>query len=141
VVTFDWSSDKNAFGIPGSDTNVTSSGQPGPLTGNASSHGSMSPWCVRNTWLAWGADFKDAIEDRTPVSNVDVAPTILALQGLDARGLDGRVLVEALEGGPDYEKLPLETQTHMTDFGDYKAVIQVTELGHQRYIDKSWRLP
>jgi arylsulfatase A-like enzyme len=141
VVTFDWSSAKNAFGIPGTDTNLSSTGPTGPLTGNASSHGSMSPWCVRNTWLAWGADFKDGIVDRTPVSNVDVSPTVLALQGLDASKLDGRVLVEAIEGGPDYEKLPFETKTYLTDAGDYRTAIQVTELGHQRYIDKSWRLP
>jgi hypothetical protein len=51
------------------------------------------------------------------------------------------VLVEALEGGPDYEKLPLETKTYVTEASDYRALIQVTEVGHQRYIDKSWRLP
>lgn len=99
MLTFDWTSQRNAFGIEGTDTTLGST--TGPLTGNASGHGSMSPWTVRNTWLAWGADFKDAIIDRTPASNVDVAPTILALHGLDARGLDGRVLREAIEGGVD----------------------------------------
>jgi predicted AlkP superfamily pyrophosphatase or phosphodiesterase len=139
-VTFDWSSAKNAFGIPGTDTTLTS-GTTGPRTGNASGHGSMSPWNVRNTWFAWGPDFKDGIVNRVPSSNVDIAPTILALNGLDASELDGRVLVEALEGGPDYEKLPLETKTFITDTSGYRALIQVTEVGHQRYIDKSWRLP
>lgn len=139
VVTFDWTSAPNVFGIAGTDTSIGS--ETGPVSGNASGHGSMSPWNVRNTWLAWGADFKDAIVDRVPSSNVDIAPTILALSGLDASELDGRVLVEALEGGPDYEKLPLETKTHITEQGDYRAVIQVTEVGRQRYVDKSWRLP
>jgi len=138
IVTFDWSSEKNVFGTPGTDTELGE--ETGPVTGNASGHGSMSPWNVRNTWFAWGADFKDAIVNRVPSSNVDIAPTILALQGLDASQLDGRVLVEALEGGPDYEKLPLETKTYVTEADPYRAVIQVTELGHQRYIDKSWRL-
>jgi predicted AlkP superfamily pyrophosphatase or phosphodiesterase len=140
VVSFDWSSEKNEFGIAGTDTRLTS-GATGPRTGNASGHGSMSPWNVRNTWLAWGADFKDGIVNRVPSSNVDVAPTILALNGLDASALDGRVLVEALEGGPDYEKLPLETKTYISEHAGYRALIQVTEVGHQRYIDKSWRLP
>jgi arylsulfatase A-like enzyme len=138
-VTFEWSSNKNVFGVEGTDTSLAS--ETGPTTGNSSGHGSMSPWTVRNTWFAWGPDFKDAITDRVPASNVDIAPTILALQGLDASELDGRVLVEALEGGPDYEKLPFETKTYLTESGDYRAVIQVTEVGHQRYIDKSWRLP
>jgi len=99
----------------------------------------MSPWTVRNTWLAWGADFKDAIVDHTPASNVDITPTILALHGLDARGLDGRVLREAIEGGVDHEKVPSETRTYHVRHRGYEAVIQVTELAHQRYIDKGWR--
>ena len=139
VVTFDWSSSKNVFGVPGTDTKIAD--ETGPTTGNASGHGSMSPWNVRNTWFGWGVDFKDAITDRVPASNVDIAPTILALHGIDTSELDGRVLVEALSGGPDYEKLPLETKTYITESGDYRATIQVTEVGHQRYIDKSWRLP
>lgn len=141
VATFDWSSAKNVFGIPGTDMTLTG-GETGPLEGNASGHGSMSPWTVNNTWLAWGVDFKDGIVNRVPSSNVDIAPTIAALTGLDTDDFDGRVLVEALEGGPDYEKLPLETRTYMTEAHrtDYRAVIQVTEVGHQRYIDKSWRL-
>jgi predicted AlkP superfamily pyrophosphatase or phosphodiesterase len=139
VVTFDWSSQKNAFGVPGTDTTL-SSGATGPRTGNASGHGSMSPWNVRNTWFAWGADFKDSIVSRVPSSNVDITPTILALQGLSPAELDGRVLVEAIEGGPDYEKVPVETKTLITETGSYRALIQYTEVGHQRYIDKSWRL-
>jgi predicted AlkP superfamily pyrophosphatase or phosphodiesterase len=139
VVTFDWTSEKNVFGVPGTDTELGSE-ETGPLTGNASGHGSMSPWNVRNTWFAWGADFKDAIVNRVPSSNVDIAPTILALNGVDATALDGRVLVEALEGGPDYEKLPVETKTYIAEAEPYRAVIQVTEVGHQRYVDKSWRL-
>lgn len=139
IVTFDWTSEKNAFGIAGTDTSLGD--ETAAVTGNASGHGSMSPWNVRNTWLAWGVDFKDSIVNRVPSSNVDIAPTILALSGVDASALDGRVLVEALEGGPDYEKLPLETKTHIAERGGYRALIQVTEVGHQRYIDKSWRLP
>ncbi|MET0386184.1 MAG: alkaline phosphatase family protein, partial [Polyangiales bacterium] len=139
ITTFDWSSQKNAFGVPGTDGELAS--ETGPITGNQSGHGSMSPWTVRNTWFAWGADFKDGVVDRVPSSNVDIAPTLLALNGVDASELDGRVLVEALEGGPDYEKLPLETKSFITEADGYRALIQTTEVGHQRYIDKSWRLP
>lgn len=128
-----------AFGIPGTDTTVAAT--TGPRSGNASGHGSMSAWTVRNTWFAWGADFKDGIVDRMPASNVDIAPTILALHGLDPSQLDGRVLREALVDGPDYEKIPLETRSFATfaHDGDYRAAIQVTLVAHQRYVDKSWR--
>ena len=43
----------------------------------------MSPWTVRNTFIAWGADFKRGVTVRTPASNVDLAPTLLALMNLD----------------------------------------------------------
>jgi predicted AlkP superfamily pyrophosphatase or phosphodiesterase len=139
VLSYDWSSAENAFGIPGTD--MTTGATTGPRTGNASGHGSMSAWTVRNTWFAWGADFKDGIVNRVPASNVDIAPTILALSGLDPSELDGRVLREALNDGPDYEKIPLETRSFATFAPDsgYRAAIQVTQVAQQRYIDKSWR--
>jgi hypothetical protein len=53
LFTFLWTSDKNAFGLAGTDfTNTTRA--TGPLTGNARGHGSMSPWTIRNTFFAWG---------------------------------------------------------------------------------------
>jgi arylsulfatase A-like enzyme len=138
VLTFDWTSDENAFGIPGTDT--TTGSTTAARTGNESGHGSMSPWTVRNTYFAWGVDFKDGIVDRVPASNVDIAPTILALSGINPGELDGRVLGEALVGGPDYEKLPVETKTLLTHSDGYAAALQLTQVAHQRYIDKSWRL-
>jgi hypothetical protein len=38
--------------------------------------------------------------------------------------------------------VPVRTITHVTATpdGSYRAAIQVTELGAQRYIDKSWRI-
>jgi predicted AlkP superfamily pyrophosphatase or phosphodiesterase len=142
VFTFPWTSEKNAFGYPGTDYSA-GGGVTGPRTGNASDHGSMSPWTVRNTFLAWGVDFKQGATVRVPVGNVDIVPTILALKGIPGdETLDGRVLREALKGGPDEEKVEMETKTYRTQTrrGSYKAVIQVTEVGHRRYIDKSWRV-
>lgn len=141
VLTFDWTSDENAFGVRGTD--VTTGTGTGPRSGNASGHGSMSPWTVSNTWFAWGVDFKDGVRNRVPASNVDIAPTLLALAGINPGELDGRVLAEALVGGPDHEKVPLETRTLITQAEEtsYRAALQVTTVAHQRYVDKSWRLP
>ncbi len=141
VLTFPWSSAKNAFGVQGSNS-ANSGGSTGPFTGNASGHGSMSPWSVRNTFIAWGVDFKRGVTLRVPASNVDLAPTLLALKGInEVKGLDGRVLLEALNGGPDEEQIPTETRTFTTETGvGYRATIQITNLGSQRYIDKSWRV-
>jgi arylsulfatase A-like enzyme len=100
----------------------------------------MSPWNVRSTFLAWGADFKKRATVRTPVGNVDVAPTILALLGVDGDGLDGRVLDEALERGPDPEQVAVETRVHTVEAGAYRAALQVSQVAGRRYVDKSWRV-
>jgi arylsulfatase A-like enzyme len=144
VFTFPWSSARNPFGMQGTDYVVA--GATGPLTGTAGNHGSMSPWTVRNTFLAWGADFKRGTTVRTPASNVDLVPTLLALMNLDQdAGLgrfDGRALREAFADGPDEEQVPIEVRTYFAETADgsYRAALQVTELDRQRYVDKSWRI-
>jgi len=145
VVTFPWSSAANPFGVPGTDYTETGR-QTGPLTGTQGNHGSMSPWTVRNTFIARGVDFKRAATIRTPVSNVDLTPTLLALLGFDRDPtlprFDGRAIVEAFVDGPDQEQVPMRTTTHVTATPDgaYRVAIQVSEVGAQRYIDKSWRM-
>ena len=137
LLTFPWSSDANAFGVPGADLACTSGG----AALYASDHGSMSPWNVRNTCLAWGVDFKRGATVRAPSGNVDVAPTILHLLGIDDRtGMDGRVLAEGLLDGPDSEKIVVQTRTLMVEAGDYRAAIQISEVDGRRYVDKSWRI-
>ena len=137
LLTFPWSSRPNAFGVPGSDlANVSGGAAP-----YFSDHGSMSPWNIRNAGLAWGADFKKRVTVRTPTGNVDVAPTILSLLGIvEAGGLDGRVLAEAIEGGPDGEQMVVETRVYMVQAAAYRAAVQVTTVGGHRYVDKSWRI-
>ncbi len=142
LFTFPWTSARNSFGVEGTDF-INTRRATGPLTGNVSAHGSMSPWTIRNTFFAWGVDFKRGVTVRVSASNVDLAPTILALKGIrDSEGRDGRVLLEALEGGPDEEQIAVETKILTTQAcaGHYQAAIQFSEVGHQRYIDKSWRL-
>lgn len=79
LLTFPWDSRPNRFGVPGTDLANVSAG----ARLLVSDHGSMSPWNVRNTFLAWGVDFKRGATIGVPAGNVDVAPTILALLGLD----------------------------------------------------------
>jgi arylsulfatase A-like enzyme len=145
VLTFPWSSAKNAFGVPGTDYTDTR-GATGPLKSNAGNHGSMSPWTVRNTFLAWGVDFKRGATVHTPVSNVDVTPTLIALLGLDHDAslprFDGRAITEAFADGPDEEQVATKTTTYFTATPDgaFRAAIQVSEVGGERYLDKSWRM-
>ncbi|MCL6750670.1 hypothetical protein KBT16_06615 [Nostoc sp. CCCryo 231-06] len=101
----------------------------------------MSPWNIRNTFIAWGTDFKKGVTIETPASNVDISPTILALKGISSNeDFDGRVLVEGLKVGVDPKQVVVKTRVFTTTMGEaYKASIQVSEVGDQRYIDKSWR--
>jgi predicted AlkP superfamily pyrophosphatase or phosphodiesterase len=141
LFTFPWTSARNAHGVQGTDVGNTV-GRTGPLTGSTSDHGSMSPWTVRNTMLARGPRFKQGITVRVPAGNVDVVPTILALLGLDPTGVDGRVLHEALAGGPDEEQVMVDTRAYTVEAGAgaYRAVVQISEVDGRRYVDKGWRI-
>jgi arylsulfatase A-like enzyme len=61
-------------------------------------HGSFSPVDVHNTLAAFGPDFRENFSDTLPSGNVDVAPTIAKILGLELPQADGRVLLEALNG-------------------------------------------
>ena len=137
LVTFPWTSQANAFGVAGSDLACVSGG----ATLYASDHGSMSPWNVRNTLLAWGASFKKGVTVAAPAGIVDVAPTVLAALGIDERdGMDGRVLAEALADGPDPGQVTADARTHTVHAGPYHAALQVSTVDGHRYVDKSWRI-
>jgi arylsulfatase A-like enzyme len=137
LFTFPWTSRRNAFGVSGTDlANVSAGGAP-----YVSDHGSMSPWNVRNTFLAWGVGVKKGVTVGVPAGNVDVTPTVLALLGIDGEtGLDGRVVTEALEGGPDPERVAVETRIHTAAAGAYRAALQISTVDGRRYVDKSWRV-
>jgi arylsulfatase A-like enzyme len=137
LFTFPWTSRPNAFGVPGTDLANVSGG----ARLYASDHGSMSPWNVRNTLLAWGVDFKTRATVQAPAGMVDVTPTILALLGIaGGDALDGRVLGEAIEGGPDEEQVAAATHVSTVEQGTYRAAIQVSAVDGHRYVDKSWRI-
>jgi arylsulfatase A-like enzyme len=66
-------------------------------------HGSFGRADVMNTMIAFGPDFKTGFVDRSPASNADLPLTLARILGLTlpSRGkLRGRVLVEAIAGGP-----------------------------------------
>ena len=67
------------------------------MQGNRGMHGSFSPVDVHNTLIASGPDFKSGFQDHVPSGNIDVAPTIAYLLGLNLPNTDGRVLYEAIK--------------------------------------------
>lgn len=101
----------------------------------------MSPWTVRNTMIAWGIDFKSGIKSHVPAANIDFTATILALKNIPFDGeIQGRILYESLKTGPDIEKIPVETKLLTIQNGNQKTVVQISIVGKNWYIDKSWRM-
>ena len=74
-----------------------------PLQEGQGMHGGFGRDSTFNNMAVAGPDFKQGFDDRLPVSNADIAPTVAHVLGLQmpATGrLRGRVLSEALQGGP-----------------------------------------
>ena len=74
-----------------------------PLLTGQGNHGGFSRAETRNFMAAIGPDFRKGFADPAPISNADIAPTLARLMGLNLvpKGkLAGRVLTEALAGGP-----------------------------------------
>lgn len=59
-------------------------------------HGSFSPIDVHNTLIASGPDFRERFSDPLPSANVDVAPTVARILGIELPQAEGRPLLEAL---------------------------------------------
>jgi arylsulfatase A-like enzyme len=138
VFTLAWASETNPHGAQGTHT-IHSGTRTGPLEGVGSGHGGLNPWLVRNTLIAWGPAFKTRTKVKAPAGIVDVAPTVLSMMGLE-KGLkmEGRVLREALEGGPGEPRT--ETNVRTTRAGSYAASIQTSRAAGKQYVDKAWRV-
>ena len=135
LVSFNWTSDRNAAGIAGT---APSSGSLDVGNGN---HGSISPFEVHNVLVAGGPHFKRGEASLVPSGNVDVFPTLLHIIGLSQPGpVDGRVLREALLGGPHPEEVFADAQVHETSghagMAPYRQQLQVSRVAETIYPDK-----
>ena len=129
AMSFLWNSESNAAGYPGY----------APSTGGKvgqGQHGSASQHELRNVGLARGPSFRVAATVETPTGNVDVAPTILHLLGIEhgETPMDGRILFEALGSG--VEELPAPTTEILrAGVGQFQQAIQLSRIGESIYID------
>ena len=134
VVAFRWNAEKNDANIPGM---IISDGGYGAGRGT---HGTLSPFDMRNTLVAAGPDFRRDWIDQLPSGNPDLAPTILHILGVSAPDrMDGRVLSEAMTT----EKTtltPIEVHTQETSCDLTNAVwhqyLRVTEFSGATYFDE-----
>lgn len=127
-----WTHDCNTFGIAGT---ALAGG------GRGASHGSSSPYDLRNSLVLWGQGVRRGRRSAVPAGIIDVAPTAAYLLGLALPEADGRVLVEALDGGPVPEALPVEHVTHEANAswpgGGYRQVLHLSRTGTTTYLDGS----
>ena len=62
--------------------------------------------------MASGPDFKSGLYDTLPTSNVDIAPTVARILEFSMPAVQGRVLEEALQGGPPVSEYAVLNKTH-----------------------------
>lgn len=139
VVSFRWTSDVNANGVPG---RVVSESQGSNMTSTAqkATHASLSPFDLHNTLIAAGRDFRQGFVDETPSGNVDVAPTILRILGIKpSQPMDGRVLSEALatssDNAPKVETKTLRAEAKLPS-GEWSQTLEISEVHGVRYLDQ-----
>ncbi|MFA6243651.1 MAG: alkaline phosphatase family protein, partial [Candidatus Hydrogenedentales bacterium] len=120
LIGANWSDEANEYGWKGTTS----------LTGTAG-HGTSSPFDIHNTLIVAGPAFKKGIRSRVPTGNVDIAPTVLRLAGLEpAPSMDGRVLDELLASGPDPAKVSYSMRDYTVEAnlatGVYRCVLSTS---------------
>lgn len=128
LVAPNWNDDKNDKGFAGTD-----------LSGGVAGHGGSSPYEINIALFADGPDFKNALTSELPTSNVDIAPTVLALYGLKAPSqMDGRVISEFFQDQKTTKskaKKQVLTTAAKYDWGTYQLKLEMSVLGNYSYFD------
>src|SRR5262249_41510875 len=135
IITHRWSAEPNPFGVAGTQWIPGTAGQ---LAHNG--HGGLNPYVTHSTLLVSGPDFDHGkMVASLPAGNQDIAPTVLALEGLPLpQDLQGRVLSEAFRKPPQ----PLakgSSRTLRVSAGDFCAEIDVSYAGSSRYLNQARR--
>ena len=103
-------------------------------------HGGLSTYELHNVLAMSGRAFKQGQIIEVPAGNIDIAPTVLALLGLDVPdGIDGRVLREALREND--ESATLEVVEHVYSSSNANGLashLSVSEFGGSRYLNRAW---
>jgi len=140
VVSHSWTAQGNSYGVPGSHT-VTSQME-GPIRTDGSGHGGLNPWEIHNTFIAWGASFKQRTRVTAPVSLADVTPTILAMLGIERPASTpghGRVLRELMKDGPSVASVKTSRRTIRAEAGSYRSSVEISTVAGYDYIDSGSR--
>ena len=121
------------FGLPGVTLND------GALPIGGGTHGGLTAAEMSIVMLMAGPRVARGQLSEWPAGLADIAPTVLALLGIDGGAtMDGRVLVEALEP-PAQPEIPAALESWEAANGVYRQRLSRTRLGRQVYIDMAQR--
>lgn len=128
VMTFRWyDGEKNQYGAAGmidADWNRPA---------GDGTHATWSTTDVHNTFIAAGPDFRPRAGVTFPTGNIDLAPTILTILGVDgAEEMDGRLLTRSFERSPLTKRL--ETSRRL-DTGTWKQSLNAITVGNATYFE------
>ena len=114
------------------DENVTVAGKSGVSYASSvnrrGDHGSFSPTDTHISLMASGPDFKSGLQDPLPTGNVDIAPTVARILKFGMPAVQGRVLEEALQGGPPAGEYAVAKKTHRSSTKSGLTVKLATDL-------------
>lgn len=138
AVSLAWNDGKNAYGVQGLITSDQST-----VYGKAGRgmHCTLSRFDMHNTFLALGPDFRAGFVNEMPTGNVDIAPTILWILGIQPPApQDGRVLAEALVNPPfppltTSEPRRLEATADLPE-GQWHQYLETRTVGRTVYLDQ-----
>lgn len=127
LVSANWAPAVNAAGVPGTTTQSGAAG-----------HGSTSPYDIRNTLIVMGPRLRVGVRGHAPTSNADLAPTILALLGVEIpQSMTGRPIREMFTDGPLPSSVVVQQSRVMSSSADgrYEVSASLSTVDGRRYLD------
>ena len=103
-------------------------------------HGSFGRANTFQFMAAIGPDFKAGLVDNAPVSNADIAPTLAKILGLNmvSRGkLKGRILREAIAGGPSAVPFTYHRAVSKSAANGKSTILMFQQTAGQVYFDEA----
>jgi arylsulfatase A-like enzyme len=103
-------------------------------------HGGFGRDQTYNNMAAMGPDFKAGYVDEAPAGNIDIAPTLAHLLGLQMPSVGsvrGRVLEEGLAGGKAPEAAARKVLVSAPDGDGWSTLLEYQELRGTRYYDSA----
>src|SRR5207248_11430877 len=95
---------------------------------------------MQNLLIAAGADIRRDETDELPTGNVDLAPTVLRILGIESpAAMDGRILTEAMSASETAPSQPAkETMETTKKFpeGTWRQHLQISRIGSTTYFDE-----